>query len=99
MWDDRTGHWQHIANNKGPFNNVVCQIEPDTNLLNKLLESPEVLRYQYLSWRYIKKFIKDREQARSFGSRLGTAFATGVSTFLQLPSTRAISIAVSFRSG
>jgi len=87
------GHWQHIANNAGPFNNVVCQIEPDTNLLNKLLESPEVLRYQYLSWRYIKKFIQDREKAKAFGSRLGTAFATGVTTFLEVPSTRSISIA------
>ena len=89
------GHWKEIKANKGPMNNIVCNIEPDTKLLVKLIESPEVLRYQFLDWDYIQRFMNDPSGngLPELGERLGALFATGVSTFIRLPSSRAISVA------
>ena len=55
------GHWDWIKKNKGPMNNIVCRVEPDTALLVKLLESPEVLRYQFLDWDYIQRFMNEAQ--------------------------------------
>ena len=85
------GHWKEIKRNNGPFNNIVCNMNPGATLFGKLLESPEVLRYQFAGWPHLKTFLGS--DVGKLGEILGTAFGTGVTTFLQLPSTRSLSVA------
>lgn len=87
------GHWSHIKKNKGPFNNIVCNIKPGVTLMSKLLESPEVLRYQFVGLEHIVSYAR-KGKSGELGEILGTAFGTGVTTFLQLPSNRALSVAM-----
>ena len=89
-----TGHWKHIKANEGPFNNIVCNMKPGVTLMSKLLESPEVLRYQFVGLEHVLSYLTDAKQIAELGETLGTAFGTGVSTFLQLPSTRSLSVAM-----
>eukprot|EP00039_Didymoeca_costata_P022258 m.4110 g.4110 ORF g.4110 m.4110 type:complete len:1510 (-) comp2904_c0_seq1:33-4562(-) len=86
-------HWAAIEKNNGPFNNIVCNREVNTELLAKLVECPEVLRYQYFGQQFVNRFLKARD-SKGLGKILGTAFPTGVTTMLRLPSAKSISLAI-----
>ncbi|XP_065176064.1 uncharacterized protein LOC135805873 isoform X1 [Sycon ciliatum] len=73
-------------------NMVIGSIESDQNLLRKLLESPDMMRYQMIGIDYFLDMIK-RFTRVNFNQMLGSLFSTSVSSFVQVPSAKMISLA------
>ena len=78
--------------NKGR-NNVVCQQTVDNNLLQKLYESPEFLRYQLVGRSVVDLLVeKSRDD---IGKYFGYLFSCGMTTFLRLPEAQIFSLMMS----
>ncbi|XP_062506504.1 uncharacterized protein LOC134183072 [Corticium candelabrum] len=76
------------------FNNVVGNIASDSTLLRKLLESPDFLRFQFIGLDKFLQMITEMNKD-DIGLMLGELFATGLTTFVQMPSSQALSLALS----
>lgn len=84
------GHWEEIKR-RGDRNNIVGRTRTEPEIMKKLFASPEMLRYQYVSWRHFKELVGARgsKQERrldreELGETLGVMVANSVSTFIQV---------------
>ncbi|XP_070556270.1 uncharacterized protein [Ptychodera flava] len=67
----------------------------DESFAWKLVESPEFLRYQFIDIFQFFEMIESPETRESFNQMLGAIIASGVTTFIQMPSAETLSMAYS----
>ncbi|XP_071119311.1 uncharacterized protein [Haliotis cracherodii] len=73
--------------------NMVVNVMPlDTTLVTKLMKCPDFLRYQYLGYDEILGLM-NRVMRPSFDLLIGQVIATGVTSFIQVPSGKILSLA------
>ncbi|XP_067678747.1 uncharacterized protein [Haliotis asinina] len=73
--------------------NLVLNVMPlDTTLVTKLMKCPDFLRYQYLGYDEILGLMK-RVMRSNFDLLIGQVIATGVTSFIQVPSDKILSLA------
>lgn len=86
-------HWRTIVGGDGPYNNIVGHLDAGPDVARKLAESPEFLRYQYISWGHLQWLIMKKQITREqFNSMLGAVLSTAASTFIKVPSAQIISL-------
>eukprot|EP00049_Salpingoeca_infusionum_P002699 m.59005 g.59005 ORF g.59005 m.59005 type:complete len:1652 (-) comp11742_c0_seq1:312-5267(-) len=96
-------HWNAIKE-RSLFNNLVSAYSTNYDHAWNFYKSPEMFRYQFLSWRHLRELM--RIDAKVFGvddvgipseelaRTLGTLISTSVTTFIQLPSPALVSMAL-----
>ncbi|XP_046544822.1 uncharacterized protein LOC124255031 [Haliotis rubra] len=73
--------------------NLVLNVMPlDSTLVTKLMKCPDFLRYQYLGYDEILGLMK-RVIRPNFDLLIGQVIATGVTSFIQVPSGKILSLA------
>eukprot|EP00935_MAST-01C_sp_MAST-1C-sp1_P000902 g902.t1 len=76
-------------------NNIVCHTSVDSDVITKLYESPEFMRFQILSGNLIDRLLKAQGKEghlENFGKLLGQLLSCGMTTFVQMPSAQVLSL-------
>jgi hypothetical protein len=77
-------------------NNWVCKTEESVHdMLTKLYESPEFVRYGVFTGDLVLEHMIDSKGYRELADPIGKLMSTAMTTFFSLPSARAISLALS----
>ncbi|XP_072169956.1 uncharacterized protein [Diadema setosum] len=85
---------QHkVLAQKGINNTIIASIPPDLAFARNLASSPDFLRYQYMGLGNFLSFITSSKRD-VVQTTLGNIISTGVTTFLQLPSSQMLSLAI-----
>ena len=76
-------------------NNVVCSkgSDSDSTIFQRIYESPELFRYQLVARGLLESFANTDDIA-VWGSDLGSLLSSSLSTFLVVPSSRQVSLAM-----
>ena len=75
-------------------NNWVCQSNIDSEMLTKLYESPEFVRYAVYSGDLILEHMIEQDDYSNLQDPLGKLMSTAMTTFFSMPSARSISLAL-----
>ena len=73
-------------------NNWVCNVDVGLDLLRKLYESPEFIRWQVFGGNLVLDHMYDSNGPDAMKEALGYVMSTGMTTFLSLPSAQALSL-------
>ena len=73
-------------------NNWVCNVDVGLGILRKLYESPEFIRWQVFGGNLVLDHMYDSGGPSSMKEALGYVMSTGMTTFLTLPSAKALSL-------
>ena len=88
---------QHVRMLKtlGIKNNAVCQKKSggDSLIFKNLYESPELFRFQAMATGFLDSF-RDSDDLYQWGSAIGSMLSTSLTTFIGLPSSDIISLAM-----
>ena len=76
-------------------NNWVCHTTPDEDMLTKLYESPEFVRFGIFSGDLVLEHMIDSHGYTAMQGPLGKLMSTAMTTFFSMPSARSISLALS----
>ncbi|XP_041360158.1 uncharacterized protein LOC121376378 isoform X2 [Gigantopelta aegis] len=90
-----TGQEMYNAAIKKNISNFVATVlSVDTVFTSKLLKSPDILRYQFVGYNEFLRVLQlfPRE---AFNLYIGQILSTGLSTFIQIPSSKILSLAAS----
>jgi len=76
-------------------NNVVCSKGDDSDsiIFQRIYESPELFRYQLVARGLLESFA-NTDDMNAWGSDLGCVLSSAVTTFLAVPSSRQVSLAM-----
>ena len=76
-------------------NNVVCSkgADSDSTIFQRIYESPELFRYQLVARGLLESFANTEDTA-AWGSDLGCLLSSALTTFLAVPSSRQVSLAM-----
>ena len=77
-------------------NNAVCSkgVDSDSTIFQRIYESPELFRYQLVARGLLESFANTDDMS-SWGADLGCLLSSAVTTFLAVPSSRQVSLAMS----
>ncbi|XP_071485667.1 uncharacterized protein [Diadema antillarum] len=85
---------QHkVLAQRGINNTIIASIPADLAFARNLASSPDFLRYQYMGLGNFLSFITSNKR-EIVQTTLGNIISTGVTTFLQLPSSQMLSLAI-----
>ncbi|CAH1773495.1 unnamed protein product [Owenia fusiformis] len=84
----------HKAKEGNIVNLAICQNTLKESLTAKLRQSPEFLRYQLLGSNQFLEMMRTNYRSE-FDNMLGNIISTGLTTFIQVPSSKVLSLAMS----
>jgi hypothetical protein len=87
-----TLYHSHKLKREKVTNNMVCKDAPVASLFRKLVESPELFRYQVWSGSLLDLIVE--EEAAMAGKLLGDMLSSALTTFLYVPSDVHVSLAM-----